>query len=101
MASSLLNFEGKSNYSPKNPDPSTLTILRTQKHPCIIQVQSLPLLEGPRILRELEKKTFQERYVPQTQNRTIPNICFFVLVSVAIKRAKVSNMIIMDKPLNH
>ena len=63
---------------------------------------SIPsIIGGPNDSSGAGKNTFQESYVSQTQNRTIPNICFFVLVSVAIKRAKVSNMIIMDKPLNH
>ena len=39
---------------PKNPDPSNISILRTQKHPCEKKKGSNPYIpEGPMILREL------------------------------------------------
>ena len=37
---SIFRCELLLSWSPKNPDPSKITILRTQKHPCVIQVHS-------------------------------------------------------------
>ena len=33
-------------FHSKNPDPSNVAVLRTQKHPCVIQVQTHPFIGG-------------------------------------------------------
>ena len=51
-------------HCPKNPNPSKEAILRSPKHPCVIQVQTLPS-EGPRILRVEKKLPRNWVYVPK------------------------------------